>query len=241
MNAHLPHRPAETNRNVNLHETERVLSVAAGAAFCVWALDRRPLSALAGFALGGGLLYRGLTGHCGMYRAMGVSSNENQAGRLPHGVPAQQGERVEVELMIDAPPKQVYESWRHLRNVPSILKHVTSVTELDENRSRWTLKTPIGVELKWDAEIINDEPNRLIAWESIPGGSMNTAGAVHFDAVAEGKRTRLTLNMKYDPPGGKVGIWVAQALGADLHSQLAQDLRDFKQRMEQAKATAKSP
>lgn len=227
---------------MNVHETERVLSVAAGAACCVWALDRPPLSALAGFALGGGLLYRGLTGHCSMYQAMGVSTNERRAGRrLQNGVPAQQGERVEVEVVIDAPPKQVYEAWRNLRNLPSILKHVSSVTELDEKRSRWTLNTPIGVELKWVAEIINEEPNRLIAWESLPGGSMSTAGAVHFDAVAEGKGTRLTLNMKYDPQGGKVGMWVAQTLGADLHSQLEQDLREFKQRMERAKAAAKSP
>lgn len=240
MNPNSPQLAAGNTRNVNVHETERVLSVAAGAALCVWALDRPPLSALAGFALGGGLLYRGATGHCGMYQAMGISTNERSASRSPSGVPAQHGERVEVELVIDAPPKQVYESWRHLRNIPSILKHVSSVTELDEKRSRWTLYTPVGVELKWDAEIINDEPNRLIAWESLPGGSMSTAGAVHFDAIAEGKGTRLSVNMKYDPPGGKVGIWVAQALGADLQVQLKRDLKEFKVRMERAKIAVRT-
>lgn len=228
---HLPAR-----NPINVHESERILSVAAGALTLLCALDRKPLGALAGLAIGGGLLYRGLTGHCQMYQALSISTQPVEHHEA--GVSASQGERVESQVIINASPKQVYEAWRNLGNLPTVLRHVTKVQEVDTKRSHWTIDTPIGIQLAWDAEIITDEPHRVIAWQSLPGGDLSTAGAVHFDAIAEGKATRLTVNMKYDPPGGKVGIWAAKALGADLSAQLREDLTKLKHRLERSSELA---
>ncbi|MDZ4779109.1 MAG: SRPBCC family protein [Planctomycetia bacterium] len=217
------------SKSINVHEGERILSVASGALVLLCALDRRPLGALTGFLIGGGLVYRGLTGHCQLYDKLGISTAPNAEMR---GVPAQHGERLERQLVIQAPPEKVYKFWRELSNLPSVLTHVSSVVQLDERHSRWKAETPHGTTLEWQAEIITDEPNRLIAWQSLPGGSLSTAGSVRFEPLGKGEQTRVTLNLKYDPPGGKLGVWVAKALGVDLLTDLNEDLRAFKQQME---------
>lgn len=154
-------------------------------------------------------------------------------------MPARHGERLESQLIIQAPTEKVYKFWRELSNLPSVLTHVSSVVQLDERHSRWQADTPLGTTLEWQAEIIKDEPNRLISWQSLPGGSLSTAGSVKFEPQGSGQ-TKLTLNMKYDPPGGKVGVWVAKALGMDLLTELNDDLRAFKQRMEKPSAAVMS-
>lgn len=210
----------------NLSEMERLLSIGGGAVALLYALDRRPTSALMGFLVGGGLLYRGTTGHCGVYQSLGVSTRE--AHSEASGVSAQHGERVESGVVIPAPPAQVFAQWRKLEDLPSILSHVKSVVVLSQKRSRWQLETPFGTTLSWEAEIIKDEPNQTLAWQSLPGASLRSAGSVRFEPLANGQQTRLTVTMKYEPPGGKVGIWVAKALGTNLPTQLEEDLRRFK-------------
>jgi uncharacterized membrane protein len=222
------HEAPSSSKPINVHEGERILSVASGALVLLCALDRRPLGALTGFLIGGGLVYRGLTGHCQLYGKLGISTVPDPEMR---GVAAQHGERLERQLVIQAPPEKVYKFWRELSNLPSVLTHVSSVVQLDERHSRWQAETPLGTTLEWQAEIIRDEPNRLIAWQSLPGGSLSTAGSVKFEAQGS-SQTRLTLNMKYDPPGGKVGVWIAKAFGVDLLTELNDDLCAFKQRME---------
>ena len=59
---------------VNVGKNERLISAAAGALFCLAALSQmRPRVLIMG-ALGGALVYRGLTGHCDLYQQMGIST-----------------------------------------------------------------------------------------------------------------------------------------------------------------------
>ena len=58
----------------NVDPLEGQLSVAAGALFIIAALFPRSLKQLVMLSLGGGLLYRGLTGHCSVYQSLGVDT-----------------------------------------------------------------------------------------------------------------------------------------------------------------------
>jgi uncharacterized membrane protein len=60
---------------VNVGPTERFLSTIGGGAAALFGLTR---GTLAGFSLalaGGALLYRGLTGHCHIYEAVGMNTS----------------------------------------------------------------------------------------------------------------------------------------------------------------------
>ena len=72
---------------------------------------------------------------------------------------------------------------------------------------------PLGQTVEWEAEIINDKPNEMIAWRSLPGSEVDTAGSVHFKPVGGGRGTEVHVNLKYNPPGGVVGAAVAKLFG----------------------------
>src|SRR5437763_16448277 len=85
--ARLVNKPAVSNRRdsrtlncptprVNVGDTERLVSAGLGAGLAITGLSRTTLPGLAVAALGGCLVYRGISGHCEMYRALGVSTAE---------------------------------------------------------------------------------------------------------------------------------------------------------------------
>jgi uncharacterized membrane protein len=105
------------------------------------------------------------------------------------------------------------------------------VDVLDDKRSHWVAKAPAGREVEWNAEIINEEPNALIAWRSLGGADVDNAGSVRFhDAAGGGTELRVVLD--YIPPAGKVGKWVATLFGEAPEQQIKDDLHRFKQLME---------
>lgn len=59
----------------NVGMDERHVTLALGGAFAALGLIRmRPMSLL----LGSGLIYRGMTGHCSAYQALGINTNEGK-------------------------------------------------------------------------------------------------------------------------------------------------------------------
>ena len=59
---------------VNVHSKERMASLALGALSLAYAMARRSSRTRLLAALGSALVYRGMTGHCHMYQALGVST-----------------------------------------------------------------------------------------------------------------------------------------------------------------------
>lgn len=210
----------------NISSGERLLTLAAGSALTMLGLRRGRLLVT---GLGAALLYRGYTQHCSLYEALGISTagHDHRAG-----VKAQQGRRVEQAILINHPAPELYEDWRNLEALSERLRHVTRVEVLDDKRSRWTIQGPLGNTLHWDAEIVNDRPNELIAWQSLPGGDVDTAGSVHFQELPHERGTIVRVSLKYNPPAGKVGAWIASVLGDGMEQRLAADLRQFKSSVE---------
>jgi uncharacterized membrane protein len=92
--------------------------------------------------------------------------------------------------------------------------------------------------VEWDAEIHNLQPDEMIAWRSIPGSDLATAGSVHFKPTPDRGRTVVTLNMKYDPPAGKIGSRIASWLGQSIEDELDEGLRRFKRLAEAGEITS---
>jgi uncharacterized membrane protein len=59
---------------VNVGDAERWASVAGGSALIVYALSKLSLGGIAAGVLGGALVYRALTGHCGAYESLGINT-----------------------------------------------------------------------------------------------------------------------------------------------------------------------
>ncbi len=214
---------------VNVGETERVLSAVGGGALAVYGLTRGSLGGLCLAALGGALVYRGLSGHCSCYASMGVSTAEEHGPMT--SVSAGHGCKVEQTVTINRPAEDLFRYWRNFENLPHFMRHLQSVQVRDARRSHWVAKAPLGMSVEWDAEVHTERPNELISWRSLPGSQVDTAGSVHFTRAAGGG-TEVRVVLKYDPPAGKAGAWLASWLGESPAQQIAEDLNNFKRLME---------
>ncbi|HZO14825.1 MAG TPA: SRPBCC family protein, partial [Polyangiaceae bacterium] len=137
-------------------------------------------------------------------------------------------------IHIAVPPEQLFAFFYNFENFPRFMLHLESVT-VDGERSHWVARGPAGVRVSWDAEIVRFEPNRLIAWQSLPGSMVQSAGVVRFEADARGG-TLLAVHMTYNPPAGALGHTVASLFGADAKHALHDDLLRLKSLFEDGKA-----
>ena len=209
----------------NLTQTEQVASLAAGAALLGAGLFFRSGRGILATLAGGALLIRGISGYCPAYDLLGTHKPK---GNGRGGVGAGRGVRCDVTMLINRPAKELYERWIKLETLPEFMTHLSSVTSLGENRSHWVARAPLGVEVSWDAEVIQQRPGELIAWQSLPGSLVDTAGSVHFREIP-GRGSELRVSLKYDPPGGEWTDQLAHFFGGGIEDTLRDDLRRFKQ------------
>jgi uncharacterized membrane protein len=158
----------------NVSNPERWLSVVGGAAALTYGLTRRSLGGFVTAALGSALIYRGATGSCPAYSALGFST---AADELPRNVsvPYGDGYRIEQAVVVDASPADLHWAWRNFKNVPRFMN---------------------------SAEIINEVPNELIGWRSIDSARHRHAGSVHFTPTDRGTEVRVIILCDTEPGVG---------------------------------------
>jgi uncharacterized membrane protein len=195
----------------------RWATTAVGVGIAGYGLSQKSASG-AGLALvGAGIAYLGAT------------------GKLPMGAGAPGGDgsvRVEQTITINKPPSEVYAFWRDFANLPRFMTHLESVTSTGAGKSHWVAKAPLGKTVEWDAEIINEEPGRLIAWRSLHNADIHNTGSVRFEPAPGGRGTELRLRIEYAPPAGVVGAAVAKLFGEEPSMQTHDDLRRLKSFLE---------
>lgn len=143
--------------------------------------------------------------------------------------PGRSAQKMEAEVVIHRPPADVYAFWRDFRNLPHFMDSVESVEwTKDDTVSRWHVRGPLGIDMQWEAAIINDHPGSLIAWETLRDSDMASAGTVRFDPMDEPGWTRVRLIVDYYPPGGGFSVAVAALLFADPERIVEEDLKRLK-------------
>lgn len=198
-------------------------SILGGAGLVAYGLARRRLSGLFVAGIGAALAYRGL-------------NNSRVVDRSIKQLTLHTGATEPVELAgsmtIDRPVDEVYGYWRDFENLPRVLRHVRSVQTMDGDRVRWEARLPGDVELEWNARLLEDRENELIAWQSVEGTDIYNEGYVAFHPVFDGEATELNVRIVYRPPAGEIGARIAQFFDRLQQQFIREDLRSFKQLME---------
>jgi uncharacterized membrane protein len=148
------------------------------------------------------------------------------------GRPRKRGIRVRKAITINRSPEEIYRFWRSLENLPQFMDHLESVRELDQRRSYWKVRAPLGTTVEWTAEIAEDRPNELISWRSVEDAQVPNSGKVRFVPAPGGRGTEVHLDISYDPPAGTLGATLAKLLGKEPGQQIEGDLRRLKQVLE---------
>jgi len=131
---------------------------------------------------------------------------------------------VEKTIDVNVPVSTAYGQWTQFEEFPKFMEGVVSVKQIDDNHLRWVAEIH-GEQQEWDAEIVTQDPDHVIAWRSTSG--IRNDGRVEFAPIDAG--TRVRVEMEYDPEGMKESV--GAALGFD-ERQVEGDLERFKDLVE---------
>ncbi len=215
----------QEGREINAADIEHIGALTVGGVLLLKGLFKGgPLGLI--YKIGGAaLIYRGQQGYRPLYDAIGIEMPEGATGVGKHNA------RVEHEIVVKRPREELYRIWRNLENLPIFMENLQSVHEIDDKRSLWVAKAPAGTVIKWEAEIINDVENEMIAWQTLEGSGVDNAGTVRFEPIGDDS-TKVHVVLRYDPPADQLGIWVAKAFGRDPQREIEADLDRFRAIME---------
>ncbi|MHA4896447.1 SRPBCC family protein [Pedobacter sp. PWIIR3] len=198
----------------NIGRSERLLSVFLGG-LMLGRYITKPFKAP--FLYGAYLTYRGATGRCLFYERMGIDASSTKAINI------------RGEFEVDKPVAELYAYWRNLENLPGSLKHLAEVKVIDGQVSQWKSNLPGNLfNLHWEAEIVKDEPGRLIGWSSTPGSFLQHVGRVTFEEKADGSGTIMKVVFSYHPPAGGVGMAIAKLVNPYLEDLLEKEMSTFR-------------
>lgn len=155
-----------------------------------------------------------------------------QLARRPGSITEHGDVHVATSVIIDRSPEELYQFWHDFENLPRFMQNLESVQDSGDGRSHWTAKAPAGRTVEWEAEVSEDRPNEMIAWRSVEGSDVDSAGQVRFERMPDDRGTMVNVEMMYHPPAGVIGAGVAKLFGTDPEWQMKDDLRRFKQVME---------
>lgn len=181
-------------------------------------LNKGTLLGALGALAGGALLFRGLKG------SWPFSGGTGSAPKIVD---------LSTKQTINKSREELYAYWRNLDNLPNFMSHLEEVRELDDKRSTWTAKIPGGLgTVEWDAEIVRERTNHLLAWRSLPGAEIENAGEVRFETAPGGKGTVVETTISYRPPAGELGGYAAKLFNPAFEKTVKTDLQEFKKYME---------
>lgn len=219
------HRRPTGTAQPNVGGLERAASGIGGGLLVLTGMDRGGLLGLGMMGLGAALVARGVTGDCGIYRSLGITT----AGEH---VESFKGVKFEAAVTINQPRAEVYRRYREFTRHPQFSETIKAVSERPSGTTQWSAEGPLGTALEWEAQIIAERPNEMCSWQSTADSSLRNAGSVRFEDAPNGRGTEMQLTMSFEPPLGPVGRGLGQALRALPSSWAQQELMRFKRWVE---------
>lgn len=105
--------------------------------------------------------------------------------------------QIQRSIDVNVPVGTAYNQWTQFEEFPKFMEGVESVQQLDDRRLHWRAEVG-GKTVEWDARIVDQIPDKRIAWCSTSGA--RNAGAVTFHRISD-DCTRIMLQLDYEPEG----------------------------------------
>lgn len=133
--------------------------------------------------------------------------------------------RVRMSFVVEQPVERVFGFCRDFENYPRFIGSLRSVRDFGDGRSRWCASTPGGDTVEWSAVTTKYVPNRVIAWETVPGSDVHATGMLRFHPEGEG-HTCLEVTLTYEiVAGGAMRDALAALVTPRRRTQLVTDIR----------------
>lgn len=187
-----------------------------------------------------GLRTRGSVG--GVLALTGIGLLSRATTNLPAGSligigPSRRAVEVQKTIRVAAPVERVWDLWNNFEQFPRFMSHIREVRKIDQDRSHWVAKGPAGIPVEWDAVVTERIPGEAIAWKSVEGSTVRTAGRVRFRPAPDGA-TEIDVQLSYQPPAGALGHAVAALFGSDPKRAMDDDMVRLKSLLEEGRTRA---
>jgi HSP20 family molecular chaperone IbpA/uncharacterized protein YndB with AHSA1/START domain len=131
--------------------------------------------------------------------------------------------RIEQSIEVNAPAHTVYNQLTQFEQYPRFMEDIKEVRQLDNTHLHWRARMS-GRDMEWDAEILEQVPDQVIAWR-------NTDGPIKSERVEvrplDGDKAKVSVAMEYETPPQQGADTEASIAGHAVH-----DLVRFKQFIE---------
>lgn len=126
--------------------------------------------------------------------------------------------KLESGIDINVPVMTAYNQWTQFEAFPRFMRHVESVRQLDDSHLHWRVNLG-GKVREFDAEIVEQIPDKRIAWRSIAGARHK--GVVTFHRIAD-RKCRVMLQLEFQPESllERLGTLVGVP-GVDIEKDMA--------------------
>jgi uncharacterized membrane protein len=108
---------------------------------------------------------------------------------------------------------ELRQHWLDPRTLPQLMAGFANVRASGAGRMHWKIEGPLGRACEWDTEMV-DRNDDGIGWHTLSGGAVANEGWIRFHPAPAGRGTVVTLQLRFEPPGGALGERLVELLGA---------------------------
>jgi len=104
---------------------------------------------------------------------------------------------IETTIDVEVPVRAAYNQWTQFEEFPRFMEGVERVEQVNDTMTHWVTRIG-GVTREFDAQIVDQQPDRLVHWRSVKGPRQE--GEVEFEPI-DPERTRVRLHVDFEPEG----------------------------------------
>jgi uncharacterized membrane protein len=130
---------------------------------------------------------------------------------------------IEESVDVRVPVSVAYGQWTQFESFPEFMEGIERVEQHGDASVHWVAEIA-GEQREWDAEIVEQHPEEIVAWKAHGGSGPD--GQVVFDELDDGG-TRVSLTMSYEPEGTKQGLGSAMGLDARRVKAHLESFKEF--------------
>lgn len=134
--------------------------------------------------------------------------------------------RIQQAIDVNVPIHTAYQQLVQFEQYPRFMEHVEKVQQIDASHIRWHTRLR-GLEGEREAEIIEQVPEKCIAWRN--KDAPFRGGRIELHAL-DNDKTRITFTVEYEPQ--QQGVSQQMAPEQEATQRAAQDLARFKKMIE---------
>lgn len=177
--------------------------VGLGIALVIAGLRRRSVVGAAIAVLGSWLTYRAIRG----------SDGESGGDRAESRTDDEEAMVVRRSITVGAPAGDLAGYFQDASQLDRVLGDAIEVTGAGDDAHEWTVRGPGGRALSWKTRIVEDRPDERLRWTARNGSWLAVDGAVSFEPAPADRGTEVTLELRADPPGGRLGARALEQVG----------------------------